>query len=306
MKIMKFILSLFIVSLFSTKLSAQKSEPVVGRAFYDFFHIEDTTQRDKPHRENMALILSKSASMYLSKSAVAQQESIEKQIKEQMEASNGTRITLNASGSGKVTRSEIFYFGKENKMYYTERLLSTYLIQEPDFKIDWNITEDTMTIEGMLCTKATGRFRGRNWIAWFAPELPFESGPWKLHGLPGLIVDAHDDKNEVKFSFAGFETVKADAAPAPKAQDETLKIRLFSAGNYNITDLKLPDDAVRTTKKEFEKLKEARDKDPQGFINSQMAGSSSGTIRITGVRAAPSASSANKITLNNPIELSEK
>lgn len=34
---------------------------------------------------------------------------------------------------------------------------------------------------------ATTQFRGLTYTAWFALDIPINEGPWKFHGLPGLI-----------------------------------------------------------------------------------------------------------------------
>jgi GLPGLI family protein len=74
-----------------------------------------------------------------------------------------------------------------------------YLILDTLPKIDWRIFEDKKTILSYVCQKAIGIFRGRTYIVWFTAELPMPAGPWKLNGLPGIILAANDDKNEVFF-----------------------------------------------------------------------------------------------------------
>ena len=55
-------------------------------------------------------------------------------------------------------------------------------------KVMWNIMPDKMIIGNFNAQKATTEMYGRKWIAWFSTELPFQDGPYKFHGLPGLIV----------------------------------------------------------------------------------------------------------------------
>lgn len=60
----------------------------------------------------------------------------------------------------------------------------------------WEIKEEEKRIGNYICKKAIGKFRGREYTAWFAEEIPIASGPWKLFGLPGLILEAFDSKME--------------------------------------------------------------------------------------------------------------
>ena len=67
--------------------------------------------------------------------------------------------------------------------------------------IEWQLTAESKMIDTLSCQKAIGKFRGRTYTAWYAKEIPVAVGPWKLHGLPGLIVEAEDSLGEVKFIF---------------------------------------------------------------------------------------------------------
>ncbi len=60
-------------------------------------------------------------------------------------------------------------------------------------EIAWTLTEDTMTVSGYLCQQATATFRGVEWRVWYTDEIPSSAGPWRLRGLPGLIVKAEND-----------------------------------------------------------------------------------------------------------------
>ena len=66
-----------------------------------------------------------------------------------------------------------------------------YYVAEDTPTINWEICEDTVqTILGYTCHRATSKFRGREWEVWYADDIPTSIGPWKLNGLPGLILQA--------------------------------------------------------------------------------------------------------------------
>lgn len=88
---------------------------------------------------------------------------------------------------GKVTESS--YFDMDRRQY-----------EEDWEKPEWEITDETKEVIGYECFKAMTEYRGRSWTAWFAPEIPVQDGPWKLCGLPGLILEAHDKNKDYHFT----------------------------------------------------------------------------------------------------------
>lgn len=69
---------------------------------------------------------------------------------------------------------------------------NVFLVSDSFNQIEWSISDETKDISGYPCIKATADFRGRTWTAWYTPDIPLPYGPWKLHGLPGLIMEAQD------------------------------------------------------------------------------------------------------------------
>jgi GLPGLI family protein len=67
--------------------------------------------------------------------------------------------------------------------------------------INWNITQETRKHEGLNLQKAEANFGGRKWTAWFSKDFSFNEGPYKFHGLPGLIILLSDSKDNYLFSF---------------------------------------------------------------------------------------------------------
>lgn len=72
---------------------------------------------------------------------------------------------------------------------FTAGHLTSY--EEPLSEMKWKIIGDsTQNILGYECIMAISDYHGRNWKAWFTPEIAVQDGPWKLHGLPGIILEA--------------------------------------------------------------------------------------------------------------------
>ena len=72
----------------------------------------------------------------------------------------------------------------------------------------WTMGDSTREVLGYTCQQATADFRGRRWTAWFAMDIPVSDGPWKLGGLPGLILEAYDEGQQHIFTAVGLERVK--------------------------------------------------------------------------------------------------
>lgn len=114
---------------------------------------------------------------------------------------------------------QIFYGHPRGSLTVDHRIPFSRLLQgstqvvryeEPVPQIDWEIAEQTDTIAGYRCLAAEGDFGGRRWKVWFAPEIPLPYGPWKLGGLPGLILRAEDSRGDYLFEM---ERIAADSEP---------------------------------------------------------------------------------------------
>lgn len=64
---------------------------------------------------------------------------------------------------------------------------------EPTPQMDWVLTADTMHVSGYMCSRAEITFKGVKWSVWYTEEIPSSAGPWRLRGLPGIIVKAEGD-----------------------------------------------------------------------------------------------------------------
>ena len=68
---------------------------------------------------------------------------------------------------------------------YSTIIPNHYTYQEDKVNMVWEIDDSsTDTISGYLCRKATAEYGGRSWVAWYAPDIPLQFGPWKFTSLP--------------------------------------------------------------------------------------------------------------------------
>ncbi len=80
--------------------------------------------------------------------------------------------------------------------------------EEPLPRFNWQITDEKEEVLGYSCRKATTSYGGREWTVFFTTEIPVSLGPWKLSGLPGLILKAEDGKKQYVFECAGIQQVQ--------------------------------------------------------------------------------------------------
>lgn len=187
------------------------TEPAILEVHYIRTEVTDTTKRATNYfKEETMLRVGKGKSCYCSVPRFNRDSLMynNPSLYWQMEAASfkkdpkeHDRTTLERSGrygsfiyknypEGKVT--ETAYFDMEDWRY-----------EEDWEKPDWNISDESKEILGYQCFKATADYRGRRWTAWFAPEIPIQDGPWKLCGLPGLILEAGDNRDIYHFIADG-------------------------------------------------------------------------------------------------------
>lgn len=79
---------------------------------------------------------------------------------------------------------------------------------EEEVNAQCNLTQRVRMIGDYQCFHARIAVGGRIWDAWFAPEIPIDAGPWKLCGLPGLILEAADTTGSYRFVFRSLRNCK--------------------------------------------------------------------------------------------------
>ena len=151
-----------------------------------------------------------------------------------------------------INKREIDFFG-----YF---LVNTYKYSEPIPDFEWVLTEETEKILGYECTKATTKWRGREWNVWFS-DIPIDGGPWKFRGLPGLILKVEDSE--------GFHSIQAtetrnDILPIRRAPTFVVKTerkkynRLYEESRVNAGEMLINSGMVQMTEDEKKVMRKRR------------------------------------------------
>ncbi|MEG1592327.1 GLPGLI family protein [Chryseobacterium sp.] len=137
---------------------------------------------------------------------------------------------------------------KDQKITYKDRLGRDQYSYEEDRPLNWKILSETTKIGDYKVQKAETEFGGRKWTAWFTTDLPYQDGPYKFSGLPGLVVKAEDSTGD--YSFDLMKNYKISDFPEMVTFGTVMKVK-------------------RT---DYIKQQEKFKADPMSFLNSQRGG----------------------------------
>jgi GLPGLI family protein len=89
---------------------------------------------------------------------------------------------------------------KTNELIFREAMAGKlYVVKDNIEPILWQLHAEHKKIGTYSCQKATAYYRGREYTAWFTSEIPISHGPWKLRGLPGLILEVTEETGKFEF-----------------------------------------------------------------------------------------------------------
>ncbi len=96
--------------------------------------------------------------------------------------------------------------------------------------LKWELLSDQRYFKNLKCFLAKTHFRGRTYYAWYVPSIPVSFGPWKLNGLPGLIIEAYDETKQVLFYFKNLKIpfeINFDTAKNKLNNIEQISLKTF-------------------------------------------------------------------------------
>ncbi|SHE51936.1 GLPGLI family protein [Chryseobacterium vrystaatense] len=209
---MKKLFSVFFIALFAFA-SAQDSKDAKESANRFFYELTFKPKKDSTKLDKVVTILDitdKNRSIYQDYTVIAQ-DSI---MKIEMEAIQKSGMMKDLSKSLKTPKisARVYKTYPSMKIQYVDKIASgftpTNIGYSEELKFNWNILNDKQKIGEYNTQKATTEFGGRKWTAWFSTDLPFQDGPYKFFGLPGLIIKIEDDQKNYSWVLQGNKKIK--------------------------------------------------------------------------------------------------
>ena len=245
---------------------------------YELKYVKDTTNEKQlldPLKETLMLEIGRKVSKCYSYTVYLRDSVLNADFK--AGASQETILQhARAYSNGNITY-QIFKNHPTGKVTTTDRLGTTNILcEETNERPEWQLHPDTMTILSYPCRKATSRFKGRDYTAWYTMDVPVSEGPWKLHGLPGLIIKAEDSRGHFTFTCTGLEQCR-----------EAKPILIHTKGREKLN------------RKDLDKMYERYYADPIGFLS---ATAPNVTVSIMDGQGNPVKNFSDPY---NPIEINE-
>lgn len=220
----------FTFFLFATILLSAQNQ----RFIYDYTFVKDTLNKSEINKELTYLDISKDGSKFYSRDFFVQDSTMMADFEKQIKTTGSMNVIMKPqSKKGSITY-KIFKTYPKFEVSMETRIGRDVFKVSDERPISWKILAEKEKIGDFETQKATTEFAGRKWTAWFTTELPFQDGPYKFHGLPGLIVKIEDASKTHQFELKGVLKF-AEAAP-------------------QISEFNTPQKSVNITEKQYKKL----------------------------------------------------
>ena len=194
-----------LTSVFCYSQEFTKMGEVTKEFYYDYNFQQDSTDVTSEKYQEMILQIGKNGSRFTSVNKIYT-DSLLCTVKDMDPSAGFTKIWPKLQGlrTHKFCTYNVYknYPNRKNVRFVGELGSKQTLVVDETINFNWEFDEnrDTTILE-YSCQKATCKFAGRTYKAWYTTEIPVSEGPYKFRGLPGLIVRIADVNNEHVFQL---------------------------------------------------------------------------------------------------------
>ncbi|MEG2162468.1 MAG: GLPGLI family protein, partial [Chryseobacterium sp.] len=172
------------------------------RFSYEYKFITDSTKINETSSEIMFLDVAKKGSKFHSQ---------KKSIADSIHQDRITKQTRDFTG---IDYGSVLYVVEKSYPdfeidFFNNLDMTKYKVSDTR-KMNWKILPEKEKIGEFNTQKASLNFAGRIWTAWFFSDIPIQDGPYKFHGLPGLIIKIEDKTKSHSFVLKEVEKSNSD------------------------------------------------------------------------------------------------
>lgn len=207
---MKNLFSVLFIALFVFSNAQDKDSKETANRF--FYELTFKPKKDSAKLDKVITILDitdKNRSIYQDYTVIAQDSILKVQIEAMQKA--GIMKDLSKTTKQPKISARIYKTYPSMKVQYVDKIANGFIPSNigysEDLKFNWKILNEKQKIGEYNTQKATTEFGGRKWTAWFSTDIPFQDGPYKFSGLPGLIVKIEDDEKNYSWVLQGNKKV---------------------------------------------------------------------------------------------------
>ncbi|MFK8162266.1 MAG: GLPGLI family protein [Lewinella sp.] len=197
-----FSISLFLLLVLAYVPVLAQSEKFDYVASYEYHFQPDSSDKTSTQTEYMNLLFNAGKSYFVSTTKFA--------LDTFQRANPGAGLGETMSFKNTLPKNRVKFEVERSKggeaSYYYEKIFTTTFRAAFDAEsLEWEMKGGKKKIGDYDCREASTELGGRTYTAWYAPSISVPEGPYKFHGLPGLILEVSDAKQQHRFLLSGLE-----------------------------------------------------------------------------------------------------
>ncbi len=215
---------------------------------YDYRFVPDSTNRADVKTDYMNLDITDKGSRFYSAVSYAADSTMRANMERQLKSTNSISIVKDDRAKSSI-RYTVTKDYPSYATYFHQRIWTNAYKVAESRNLNWKILQEKEKVGEWMCQKAELDFAGRKWIACFTTDIPFQDGPYKFHGLPGLIVKISDQSQSHQFELTSIKKLK-------------------ESPNFNND----PSNEITLSNKRFATVLKQYEDDPMSTLKSSMSG----------------------------------
>jgi Protein of unknown function (Porph_ging). len=213
-------------------------EPAVLECQYKLLVQRDTTTGTLLPEDLMILRIGKNMSQFFSRYTFfgdsLRTDPVGSKIAGRLTVEAIRRRDFNSIPGAKTTSDYLYKNYPTGKMTtQTSMLISGYTYEEPFEAQKWIMIDSSKQVLDYPCNLASCNFRGHTFLVWYTPDIAISDGPWKLSGLPGLIMEAYDKNFHYHYTMVGIKSTNLQPVSVynfwDRKYEQTTRIKFLKA-----------------------------------------------------------------------------